>query len=115
MRIKFLITSAFLLFSILAIAQNNEDSLIMRQSKIMSKRMEDSLGLSAPEYSKLVSINYEILKRKTTLMRSSGNRIETGRQVQIIENTRDSLYSAVLPAVKFERYIKLKPFLLVTQ
>jgi hypothetical protein len=102
------------LFLILGYNTNAQvsDSLINERSKRMSKMMFDSLQLNDDEYGKIQSINYNILKTKATLMQSEGDRIMIQKDIQRVENGRDSLYQKVLPIEKFNTYRRLKEYFL---
>ena len=110
-----LILSGICVFiSVYAIGQQ-QDSIIIARSKKITDRMNDSLRLNMNEYNKLLTINQSILEQKSKLMKSTGERSQISRQIQMVENSRDSLYQLVLPPKKYERYRQLKPTLLITQ
>jgi hypothetical protein len=112
---KYTIFSAILFFITFFCLGQQQDSLFMARSKKISDRLNDSLKLNKNEYARILTINQSIMEQKAKLMQSTGERSQIARQIQLVENSRDSLYQLALPPNKFERYRQLKPTLLITQ
>jgi hypothetical protein len=85
--------------------QNPAQSLASKQAK----KMQDSLNLTNAERQQIFQINMDLHKSKTEVRQNNtNNRAETGRQLQRIENTRDSLYRTVLAEQKYQLYRQKK-------
>jgi uncharacterized protein Yka (UPF0111/DUF47 family) len=91
------------------------DSLIQARSTRMSDLFRDSLQLNNDEYINVKRINYQLLRTKTTIMLSDTTQSAIQRQVQKVENSRDSLYRGVLSPDKYSNYLRLKFILLSVQ
>lgn len=115
MQLKKVMLLTLLSFSTVRLYAQFSDSTLMLRSIRISNMFRDSLRLTVQEYNRINQINFQILKQKTTIMQDTANRLQTGRNIQRVENTRDSLYQIVLPAEKFLLYRQLKPVLLSVQ
>ena len=87
------------------------DSADLLAEKI-ANRMRDSLGLTVSIRDSIFVINKQINSEKKEKMTSSGDYETVRKQIQQIENKRDSLYQAVLPTEKFLLYKQKKALLI---
>jgi hypothetical protein len=85
--------------------QANVDNLAQK----MAKKMKDSLNLSGKEYQAIMKINKEISEQKLQLRKKFPNNMDSLiRNTQRIENTRDTLYKAILSKQQFSTYLTKK-------
>jgi hypothetical protein len=87
---------------------NNQIDNGQRLAKKVAQKIKDSLNLTGQQMNQLADINLNVHNQKKQVMSSGWSRDSIGRQLQRIENTRDSLYKQVIPAEKFEAYRKKK-------
>jgi len=87
----------------MVIGQSVSDSLMEVHAQKMAKQMQDSLGLTSVTTSRLAAINRELSRAKQASW-SIADRDSLGRKLQMIENSRDSLYRTVLTASEYTRY-----------
>jgi hypothetical protein len=87
------------------------DTLLESQAKNLSLIIKDSLALSTKETNAIYDINLQLAKQKKAAFELR-DRALVGRQLQLLENSRDSLYSTVLKKNVFEKYLKSKKNLL---
>lgn len=83
---------------------NNQIDNGERLAKKMAQRMKDSLNLTGNQMNQLVRINLSIHNQKKHVMQSGIGRDSIRKQLQMIENTRDSLYREIIPAEKYNNY-----------
>ncbi|MGN6264723.1 MAG: hypothetical protein ACTHM5_03570 [Ginsengibacter sp.] len=79
----------------------------------IATRMQDSLSLTTAQKDQVLNINLQLHSEKNLIRAQYSNRDSVGIKIQRIENTRDSLYKAVLTENQFTLY-KLKKRNLVT-
>lgn len=92
------------------------DSVVKRSARDLAVRMADSLRLNAEERSNIEAANLTIMMQKRAARQANGgDRMKTAKALQAAENMRDSLYKAILPSVKYERYLSRKIKLVNTQ
>lgn len=78
----------------------------------MARRMKDSLGLSTTEQQQLYIINLQLYNKKNELWSKYSNEDSLFIHTQKIEDTRDSLYKAVLINDKYLLYKQKKRLLI---
>lgn len=78
----------------------------------IADRMKDSLSLTAAQRGQIFSINMRMHNDKMAKRGLYGNRDSVGRHLQLIENSRDSLYHKVLSEAQYGLYLKKKGRLL---
>lgn len=83
------------------------DSILSVQAMNLAQTLKDSLHLSPKEMNDLYEINIQIAKQKKAVFKLQ-DRALVGRQLQLLENSRDSLYNSVLDKKAFEKYLKSK-------
>lgn len=108
---KILITALFGLFSSVTGAQSAAEQLADR----IAQKMKDSLSLTDAQRQQIYTINMDITARKQAARAISNDRSHIGRQIQQIENSRDSLYKPVLGEEKFMLYKQKKTSLISYQ
>ena len=93
-------------------AQQAPDSVLRKRADAAAMRMRDSLALNNAEFTRIQVVNFQLIKQKTTQMNRAESHEVKRQKIQRIENTRDSLYQKILPASKYERYLRLKHLLI---
>lgn len=78
----------------------------------IANRMRDSLDLSGSVRDSIVTINKQINSAKKEKMVAGGVYDDIRKQIQQIENRRDSLYQVILSADKFLLYKQKKSMLI---
>jgi 3-phosphoglycerate kinase len=94
-------------YKVQKVQQNSE--LLARK---IAQKMQDSLNLSTEQRKKIYDINLLLQQRKMQARAMYTNRDSIGRQLQIIEHTRDSLYNTVISAEKMQLYKSKKRVLI---
>ena len=89
-----------------AVAQDNPNPLAENLAKKIADKMKDSLALTEQQRNSIFDINMQIHNQKMEKRKQYANDPLLGNQLQKVENTRDSLYRAVLPEDKFILYKK---------
>jgi hypothetical protein len=109
---KQLVIISIIIFSIgfKLCAQEDNTPAAQLAHKIANK-MRDSLNLTNQQTAKIFTINMDLHRKKSQVMHQSQSRDITARQLQTIENTRDSSYSRVLSTDQFSLYLKKKRFI----
>lgn len=77
-------------------------------AKKIADKMKDSLALTEQQRNAIFDLNMQIRNEKMQKRKKYANDPLLGNQLQKVENTRDSLYRAVLPEDKFILYKKKK-------
>lgn len=93
------------------LGQSTGDSLLVLQSRRLSNLLKDSLSLSTEEAEQLFTISLTLSQQKKAAFQLQ-DRALIGKQLQVIENSRDSLYQQVLRPELFELYKRKKVQLL---
>jgi len=88
---------------------NSGNSVAENLAKKIADRMKDTLALTEQQRNSIFEINMQIHNQKMEKRKQYANDPLMGNQLQRVENTRDSLYRAVLPEDKFILYRKKKP------
>ena len=103
----------FILFALIVITAysaagqvNSGNQVAENLAKKIADRMKDSLGLSEQQRNSIFDINMQIHKQKMEKRKQYAKDPLLGNHLQKVENTRDSLYRAVLPEDKFILYKK---------
>lgn len=92
-----------------AVGQANAgNSVAENLSKKIADKMRDSLALTEQQRNSIFDINMQIHNEKRQKRKQYANDPLLGNQLQKVENTRDSLYRAVLPEDKYILYKKKK-------
>jgi 6-pyruvoyl-tetrahydropterin synthase len=90
-----------------AVGQNNPGNpLAENLAKKIADRMKDSLALTEQQRNSIFDINMQLHNQKMEKRKHYANDPLLGNHLQKVENTRDSLYRAVLPEDKFILYKK---------
>lgn len=102
---KSLITLSLLLGVLVSGAQTPGEVLADR----VAKKMKDSLSLTEAQKGQIYSINMQLYQQKQEMFSKYKAAADSLRfYVQRIENTRDTLYSSVLSAEKYQLYKRKK-------
>lgn len=70
----------------------------------VANRLRDSLGLSSVQRDSIYAINVRLLERSQAVRARNLSQGETQVALQLIENSRDSLYKRVIGTEKFLLY-----------
>lgn len=100
------------LFSLGKAAHSQELSASDTFSTKLSTRMKDSLLLDKKQEAELFEINKLLASRKSQIRERYTDRDSLTWYIQLVENTRDSLYRPVLGDKKFSVYQKMKNILI---
>lgn len=92
-------------FSKSATAQNDHANLTANK---IAQKMKDTLNLTAQQKNAIKNINMELHERKKKAREKSTDRVIVGRDLQKIENKRDSLFKTVLTTEQYILYMKKK-------
>lgn len=95
------------LLSILATNSQAQNSAEVLANKIAT-RLKDSLNLSDSMRLKLYDINMQLHNKKTIVRTQFMGSDSLHYKIQLIENTRDSLYSTIIPPSIFVIYKQKK-------
>ncbi len=95
-----------------AYAQSNKQPMGVILAKHIADKMRDTLVLNNIQTGKIQAINIQLHEQKMKAMKSSDSRDSIGKQIQIIENTRDGFYKEVLTVEQFIIYKQKKRFLI---
>ncbi|MFT3822666.1 MAG: hypothetical protein QM731_02055 [Chitinophagaceae bacterium] len=102
---KIIATFFYLLVALSASAQSDAESV----SKKIAQRMKDSLALTAVQMQNIYDINMQLHQQRVAVWQQyNNNRPQIQSHLQLIENTRDSLYKPVLTAEQFTQYRQKK-------
>ncbi len=74
----------------------------------ISDKVADSLGLDEQTRAKLFRLSQYIAEQKLQARKASNDRAGVGKRLQLIENSRDSLYKTVLSPAKYQQYLQRK-------
>lgn len=74
----------------------------------IADKMRDSLTLSSQQRQQIYAINIRLSNQKMQARSRSQNRDSVGSALQQIENSRNSLYRAILTQQQFDRYRQKK-------
>lgn len=88
------------LIGISAQAQNYAENIAHN----IAKGMMDSLNLSEKQRLKIYQVNLHLHSQKMQMREKYGTTDSLSKKIQQVENTRDSLYKAVLPAGIYLQY-----------
>lgn len=81
----------------------------------IAQKMADSLGLTNTQRARILDINLQMQKSKADVRTKYGDVDSITKHFQRIENTRDSLYSEVIPGNKYKMYLQKKRNLVSAQ
>jgi hypothetical protein len=113
MKIKCMLFCAFLFSAIRTVAQDQQQSPVSEQiAHKIANKMKDSLGLSDQQCKGIFNINMQLHQQKHDARQQDPGNPSLGSYLQRIENTRDSLYKAILPDDKFILYKQKKRYLI---
>lgn len=104
---KIFVIAILFLIADVAKAQKQDTPEAQVAHKIADK-MADSLGLNKQQRAKLFAINMELARKKAEARKKSTDRAVVQKQLQLIENSRDSLYKQVLTVDQHNSYLKKK-------
>jgi hypothetical protein len=109
---RLLLTFAMIvIISTSASSQDGAQSAAITQARAMAKRVADSLALNPQIENKLFEENLRINRMKNDAWKLSGSSV-IRKELQRIENMRDSIYMTIIPESVFARYKQLKPVLI---
>lgn len=74
----------------------------------ISVKMKDSLSLTDDQRQQVFQINLQINQQKSSIWRTYNNSDSMQLKLQLIENTRDSLYVPILNNYQYELYLLKK-------
>jgi hypothetical protein len=94
------------LFSVPCMAQ--QPTMAEQLSARIARKIRDTLQLSAEQQEQLYQINMLLHQRKMDARRQHPSPAEAAPYIQIIENSRDSLYRQVIPADRYGLYQQKK-------
>lgn len=99
----------FSLFCVYGYCQQRLTSEAFAQK--IAERLKDSLNLDAKQKAKIFNVNMQLYNLKMQARKEyTGN--ELAKKIQSIENSRDSLYKAILPEDKYLLYRQNKKVLI---
>lgn len=107
---KAILISCFLLASYASLRAQQATSPEALAQRI-AQRIKDTLNLSHDQQQALYTINMQLHNQKMEYRRQYGNNSALGTYLQQVENTRDSLYKAIIPTEKFGLYKQKKRML----
>lgn len=109
---KKIILVSFLFIATVSSAQS--DSSIIKLSESIVFRMDSLLVLSARDREKIIRFTQMIYRNKRSIRGSllSADPIELQKQLQRIENKRDSLYKIAMSDTSFKVYLDNKGYIL---
>lgn len=85
--------------------QNTPEALVAHK---MANKVADSLGLTNQQRAKIFAINMELAKQKAEARKMTTDRAIIQKELQKIENSRDSLYKQILTTEQHSSYLKKK-------
>ncbi len=92
-------------FSIAGYSQTPADTLARR----IAGRMKDTLQLTTQQENNIYAINMQLHVQKLSARQTYAGNVDSVRvNIQRVENTRDSLYRAVLQDTQYTQYIHRK-------
>lgn len=91
---------------------NAQQSAAGQYSEKVAQRMKDSLGLSVGQQNLLYEVNMQIAALKASVWKRYADNDSIRVHLQAIENTRDSLYRAVITEQQMTLYKQKKGNLL---
>ena len=89
-------------------SQKTADKNGDRLAQYMAEKMKDSLRLTQQQAKSIYDINMKIHEQKMNARRLNKRMDLLTREIQKIENTRDSLYLKIISAGNLERYKEKK-------
>lgn len=95
------ISIACLTLSICSNAQNAPAEMLANK---IADKMKDSLNLTQSQRQQIFVINIKLANQKKSIFEKYQNRDSIGIHLQLIENTRDSLYREVIDESKYDQY-----------
>ncbi len=98
------IISFLLAFFVLTFVARAQGSMAEKHAADISKAMKDSLKLSNKQQDDIYAINMQVHGSKLAARKLSLDRFIVSKDLQRIENSRDSLYSTVLNDKEFAEY-----------
>src|SRR5215212_6707309 len=100
MKVFFLLAIA--LWSLSGFAQTNAQAEEL--SRKIAKKMKDSLDLTADQQQAIFQVNMQLFNQKQAARQQYTNADSLRNALQRIENSRDSLYSTLMPIEKYLIY-----------
>lgn len=105
-----------ILILLVAIASFNNKSWAQTQPSVaaqevankIAQKMKDSLNLTDTQKNQLYEANISLYQQKFSVRQQYSNMDSLRIKTQRIENTRDSLYSNILPVSKYQQYLQRK-------
>ncbi len=102
---QLLLITLFITAAFTAKAQHTGEDIAGR----IAQRMKDTLSLSDPQRSQVYNINLQLHQQKAAVWQQYGSDTTALRQqLQLRENTRDSLYHGVLTEQQYQLYRQKK-------
>jgi hypothetical protein len=74
----------------------------------IAQKMKDTLGLTTAQQTQLYNININLSNQKAAVRQQHTIPDSIRKYTQLVERSRDSLYSTVLPAPKYNLYLQKK-------
>jgi hypothetical protein len=106
---KYIIIAGCVAFSLRTNAQTDSAKLkLVELNNKMAKRVGDSLNLTLNAVDSIRIINKDLSEKKMTIWRTGLDSKTLQREIQAVENTRDSLYKAVLSQSLYFEYMRRK-------
>src|SRR5690348_13474333 len=78
----------------------------------IADKMKDSLNLMQSQRQQIFVINVHLADQKKAVFKKYQNRDSVGKYLQLIENSRDSLYREVIDQPKYDQYKQQKKHLI---
>jgi len=108
MKFSLIIFCACLLFGSLSLNAQSTVSPGVKIAENIAGKMKDTLGLSNSQRDSIYAINIALHEKKMAAWQQNLASDALRRQLQIIENTRDSLYQRILNEPQFFLYRQKK-------
>lgn len=100
--------TTLILAIVIAGAANAQSSPAVDLANKIADKMKDTLGLSQGQRSQIFAVNIHLYDQKKGVLQRFQNRDSISRRLQMIENTRDSLYNEKLTPAQFQVYREKK-------
>lgn len=110
---KALIITAFIIG--ITVVSNAQSTPAATVATNIAQKMKDTLGLSDTQKDQLYQINLQLHEAKMARRQQYAGTDSVRIHVQRVENTRDSLYRAVLNEEKYQLYLQKKRNLVSNQ
>ncbi len=94
----------FICFLFYAITANAQEKKPEKHAEKIADAMKDSLNLNKKQRDEIYTINMDLYNKKTIARKASTDRAIVGKELQRIENTRDSLYKKILAEKEYDLY-----------